>query len=152
MKEKVDSFIERQKVFREQYLIEARALFKEIISYVFEKNPNINSIKWIQYTPYFNDGDECVFSVHEPSFTNAVEDDDLDNISYGEYNGDNEDIFSYYAYRAEDNKDVIDPESIIMFNDFVMHEVEDILRDMFGDHVEVIATREGFKVQEYDHD
>jgi hypothetical protein len=34
----------------------------------FAKFPKIVAVGWTQYTPYFNDGDECVFSVHEPYF------------------------------------------------------------------------------------
>ena len=26
----------------------------------------ITGVQWRQYTPYFNDGETCVFSVHEP--------------------------------------------------------------------------------------
>ena len=28
-------------------------------------DPTIGSFSWVQYTPYFNDGDPCVFNVHE---------------------------------------------------------------------------------------
>jgi hypothetical protein len=31
-------------------------------------------------------------------------------------------------------------------------EMEDVMQAMFGDHVKVIATREGFDVEDYDHD
>lgn len=31
-------------------------------------DPRILGLKWCQYTPYFNDGETCVFSVHEPDF------------------------------------------------------------------------------------
>jgi len=30
--------------------------------------PGVDAVQWEQYTPYFNDGDVCVFSVHEPEF------------------------------------------------------------------------------------
>jgi hypothetical protein len=35
------------------------SLVKEIL-----KNKNINSVYWTQYTPFFNDGEECVFRVN----------------------------------------------------------------------------------------
>lgn len=35
----------------------------------FEACPEITSIFWTQYTPYFNDGDACEFSVHELHYT-----------------------------------------------------------------------------------
>lgn len=28
------------------------------------ENENILGVEWVQYTPYFNDGEECVFAVH----------------------------------------------------------------------------------------
>jgi hypothetical protein len=31
-------------------------------------------------------------------------------------------------------------------------EMEDVMKAMFGDHVKVVATREGFDVDDYDHD
>ena len=30
--------------------------------------------------------------------------------------------------------------------------MEDVMLEMFGDHVKIIATREGFEVDDYDHD
>src|SRR5688572_30748584 len=33
---------------------------------MFEKHPDLISLRWTQYTPYFNDGDACTFSVHDP--------------------------------------------------------------------------------------
>jgi hypothetical protein len=35
----------------------------------FDACPEIESIFWTQYTPYFNDGDSCEFSVHELHYT-----------------------------------------------------------------------------------
>jgi len=44
---------------------------------LFEVCPEIDSVFWMQYTPYFNDGDVCEFSVHEPQFT-LVDDEEPD--------------------------------------------------------------------------
>lgn len=33
----------------------------------FERVPQLKSLHWRQYTPYFNDGEPCVFRVHEVS-------------------------------------------------------------------------------------
>lgn len=30
----------------------------------FKANPTVGVLHWQAYTPYFNDGDECVFSIH----------------------------------------------------------------------------------------
>src|SRR5690349_7857045 len=43
----------------------AGELFKEKASGLFEKYPTLKSFGWAQYTPYFNDGDECIFGVND---------------------------------------------------------------------------------------
>ena len=42
--------------------------------------PALKAIRWNQYTPYFNDGDPCTFSVGEVMFLvdGAAEDDGED--------------------------------------------------------------------------
>lgn len=37
--------------------------FEEQAQELFARIPEIEEFSWTQYTPYFNDGDECVFSV-----------------------------------------------------------------------------------------
>jgi hypothetical protein len=39
-----------------------KVFFNFILKDFFEKNSNIESIKWEQYTPFFNDGEDCFFS------------------------------------------------------------------------------------------
>ena len=31
---------------------------------IFDTFPEVKSVSWTQYTPYFNDGEECTFSAH----------------------------------------------------------------------------------------
>lgn len=47
--------------------LSAEDFLENIINKVLEDD-RILGFKWDQYTPYFNDGDTCVFSVHYPSF------------------------------------------------------------------------------------
>jgi hypothetical protein len=46
----------------------AQPLVESAAQQLFEVCPEIESVYWTQYTPYFNDGDSCHFSVHEPYF------------------------------------------------------------------------------------
>lgn len=39
-------------------------VIQECINEIFATNSSIETIGWSQYTPYFNDGDICRFSVH----------------------------------------------------------------------------------------
>lgn len=48
---------------------ELRKTLGDILKIFFEANPNVASISWTQYTPYFADGDACEFEVGERRFT-----------------------------------------------------------------------------------
>ena len=165
---KYDQLISKQRELKKAFQIEAQAIFKETFKEFFEKNPVIKAITWTQYTPYFNDGDECLFTVHDPYFTNAEGEDLNDISSWGEYEGEREDIFavagikatleSDRSYYKEDVDKItaaggVDVDSCELISNMIQDsEMEDVLRDMFGDHVSIIATREGFDVREYEHD
>lgn len=47
----------------------ARQYIELSVHSFFDACPEITSIHWTQYTPYFNDGDSCEFSVHELHYT-----------------------------------------------------------------------------------
>lgn len=55
----VEAFAKTQEEFRAKMTEEFKGLFKEF----FEEYPEIVAVGWNQYTPYFNDGDTCEFSV-----------------------------------------------------------------------------------------
>lgn len=46
---------------RKQMEETAKGLFKEMSHELFTENPQLVSYSWTQYTPYYYDGDECVF-------------------------------------------------------------------------------------------
>lgn len=41
-----------------------QSIFEEAAKELFKNNPSLKSFSWTQYTPHFNDGDPCTFSVH----------------------------------------------------------------------------------------
>lgn len=43
---------------------------------LFDRYPFLYSIYWTQYTPYFNDGDTCEFSVHEICYSFSEQDEE----------------------------------------------------------------------------
>lgn len=154
---------ELQRKFQEQ----AQALFKDITKEFFEKNPGITGVVWTQYTPYFNDGDACVFSVNSPTFTNAPV-DELNEIRWGEYEGETEGVWASenVAYMLDNSSKYyeqerelilasggVDVESCKLFEQAICSgAMESVMLAMFGDHSKIIATRDGFDVDEYDHD
>ena len=71
------------------------ALFKAF----FAQYPEVTAVGWTQYTPHFNDGDPCVFRVHEFYATTKTdmdfarvsrlyddeEDKDLFQVAFGDH-------------------------------------------------------------------
>lgn len=104
-------------------------------------------IKWRQYTPYFNDGDTCTFSVHEPYLISDSEDD---------YHGDDGlELSEWYVNhdikegrKPAEFKEQVEP--LLTLWDSLS---EDVLERAFGDHVRVTVTRDGtVEVDDCDHD
>lgn len=165
LQEKFDKLLEEQEELRRKFQATAQELFKETTKEFFDSNPAITAVVWTQYTPYFNDGDTCEFGVNSPTFTNAP---DPENVSWGSYDGDEEGVFAvenisyvmnsdrdYYKNEQEAIKKagVIDVDSCEAFQRMICSSaMEDVMEAMFGNHVKVIATRDGFDIQDYDHD
>ena len=149
-----DKLLDEQRELQKKFQATAQALFKETTKEFFDKNPNVTAIVWTQYTPYFNDGDTCEFGVNDATFTNAP---DPSNVRWGEYDGDEEvaadgsEIFAWESWG--DAPEGLNVEMCKAFDRMICSsEMEDVMKAMFGDHVKVVATREGFDVDDYDHD
>jgi hypothetical protein len=116
---------------------------------------------WRQYTPYFNDGDPCIFDARSAWVRTTADDEDtrsswLDvyghpslgkrphvwdatNNSYhdGPYEGHDEARYDRcHAFRRAVNGG----------------EFLDVLAEAFGDHADVTIRRDGIQVEFYDHD
>jgi hypothetical protein len=115
--------------------------------------PGVISYKWTQYTPYWMDGEPCEFWTLT-DYRAGVK------LEFGDpEGGESEDGFytSYnLRYKDELNGHEISEElknalraiegKISNSHHFVW------LKETFGDHASVIATKDGFEVEFYDHD
>jgi hypothetical protein len=137
----IQDFISSQREFEKL----AYEKLKEIFAEYWEKNPSVKAIVWVQYAHYFNDGDPCVFRVNDPYFTNA-EGDDLEYIGAYEYDGNNKDVWCSWGYSKGD----IDQESAMAIsNVLTMKAMGSVMESVFGPDNKIIATREGFRVEDY---
>lgn len=122
---------------------------------VFGAHPLLESVTWRQYTPYFNDGDECVFGVDRDSFQVVYDggsEFELDSWtsekSFDKYfEAEETKIYTYDLY-----KELFDgcSSALNLFDD-------DELKVVFGDHISVTILRNSFgevvcTVDDYDHD
>lgn len=127
--------------------------------------PTVAAVRWSQYTPYFNDGDACVFSIHGfqvklldgnalPGCTGADDDEDEDDEedSTGWL-----DEYDVRRYNRETSRYEVKPEfgqvgeKMVGLEQATGH-FEDILGQTFGDHATITATKAGFDIVFYDHD
>lgn len=124
---------------------------------------HVVSVRWHQYTPYFNDGDACTFSVASPEVLLDVADED-------DYDGDAEDnflseyyLYQYgegdnwqqreagktYTYRGIETRAIYDALCKLQ-SKFKHHEA--ILQKKFGDPAVITYSGYEFSVDFYDHD
>lgn len=122
--------------------------------------PGVLEYKWTQYTPSWNDGEECTFSANG-EWRGGVK------LEFGdEDGGDQEDGYysnDYLGFSSWRNRSA-DPINGVDVNEMatLLHTVEmelgsgqhDVfLKDSFGDHAIVYATKDGFRIEYYaDHD
>lgn len=119
---------------KQEFVDTLKPQFGTIFNSVFEKYPELQAFKWTQYTPFFMDGDTCEFSVNECYDICLV--------------GSDEFIDRYTSGFPEELKICITDINQILFDI-----PEEIMKQMFDDHVEVILDRTtGITVEEYDHD
>lgn len=143
--DKVRKFSESfDKQFKDFMTEKGNHIFTEIFKEIFEKYPDIDSFSWTQYTPYFNDGDECIFSINSVDTING----------YDEYNDEDEQqgVGKNYFEYVNDKRD---PENVRTIND-IDHIIQaipaELLRNMFGDHCRVVVKRSGISTETYDHE
>lgn len=126
----------------------------------------IEAVRWEQYTPYFNDGEPCEFSVHEPRIKPSEE--TLNQAKEGsdrvcEDGGDYGDGFLSqwdldYTYDDNRKKQFSNPaqtklsEIINEVTAFISNVPDDIMLAAYGDHQRVTATKESVVVDPYDHE
>lgn len=145
-------------------------------------DPGIEWFEWTQYTPYFNDGEPCVFSIHEnlavkvtPESRAAktasyddhgalVEDDgdwDDDDISDGvEYNKSlgkrdrkwDPRLKHYVNGEYEGPDEARYDHCLALEKALGSGAFNDDLLDLFGDHARVRVSRQKIQVETYDHD
>lgn len=110
---------------------EFQSLFQDRLKVLFDAVPVLEAIDLIQYTPYFNDGDTCEFGIKSIGFY-----DEKDFESDYDANFDSppeqealKDALTQFIYRNED-----------------------LMKSLYGDHVQVTITREETTTEEYEHE
>ena len=124
------------------------SLIKNQLKDAFQKHPNVKTIEWHQYTPYFNDGDPCYFrGPGEIAF--LVDDPSLyEGHSYDEDRL--EDYITLSTYGDDCPQHIKDLQDDF---DWICRVNSDFMERMFGDHVRVFVDRDlTIRTSEFHHD
>ncbi len=172
MKVKLHAVREERETLSKKIQQMAAEVFAEGVKGIFEKHPTLEYFSWNQYTPYFNDGDVCEFSVNRDYMTakdinDSDEDEDFDicniagDIKRGtkfEYVDDMRVTPDKWGYRTQKRIEVPFTPTPLELAAPTIQEFMNEFRDedflmMFGDHVKVTINRDGTVLtDDYDHD
>lgn len=128
--------------------------------YVYFKNAfdhdGVKAIMWEQYTPGWNDGEPCEFSIRDPKVTtnkvvadawiNGTEPDMSE--AYPDRTGDNDyyDEWEFESYSGHPDGEHVNKISIPVADG----RFEDALRAKFGNDIKIIVTVDRVVTEEYD--
>ena len=126
-----------KKEMQEKFQTSFELLFKEF----FSENPKVKEVRWDQYTPFFADGDACIFGVHDfIAIANIGLSEEESNLEY---------ITPELLEKYDLNKT---QENAKEFFKLLRSIPDEIFENMFEDHVTVTATMNGFETIECEHD
>ena len=155
---------------KEQAREQMQALLKHGISTVWEEYGDIVAeFGWDQYTPYFNDGEPCEFGrgeiyiigTQEPQDTDGYYGDFRNEVKWGEAGvfGNYSDVGKVSKERGWGDNAKRNPDYDPRYaeaKDYIYGLVDaldnDILYDLFGDHVTVQIRPDGIETEYYEHD
>ena len=143
-----------------------RENFKDIFMDFFSKYPDVAEASWLQYTPYFADGDPCVFGVGDLAFitkgdmnpdgTPKSEDyywgESPRGYYWGNVNGKYEKVMGLEQDEIDAGYTLEMIDDFEKLRDAFSSISSDIFLDLFGDHARVVVNRGGVSVEEFDHD
>lgn len=138
--------LQREQITKEQFADLVKALLDD---------DNVVEFGWTQYTPYFNDGDPCVFGANglwvRTVADAGVEDrDQLEMWSHPTLSGQRWEGGRKVTYDVQ----MPDTAAAAMALDSAIDDgvADVVLLDLFGDHAYVKVSRDGISVDFYEHD
>ena len=137
----LSEFLTKMEEIKKQMVEEGEKIFRKSMKTYFDRNPEVEGICWTQYTPYFNDGEACVFYVNEvyPVTKDALQKLEIDNV-FG--------INCPYDVESDEWDSPAGKELGHIFRNIP----GDVFETMFGDHAIIVMDRNKIQVEEYSHE
>jgi hypothetical protein len=121
---KLKVLVEEINVLKKELTAKAKQGLMSCLTELFQQHPEVKSLQFAAYTPYFNDGDECTYSCG-----------------------------AHYATINEDEGDQNVSESVAdVFHDALSQLKNETWKEIVGDHALVTITPQGINIVEYDHE
>jgi len=145
----IDEYLARKKELETLLKKEGKSAIMDFFGTFMEKNPEIKAIRWMQYTPYFNDGDACVFGLGDPYYlTRVPTSEELENNPDGEWEPDDESGWLTSYHKSMKKMAAFEKK---------FSELEDMFESVFGDHKDICVykTEKGtikVQVMDFEHD
>jgi hypothetical protein len=146
-------------IVRAERKVQQRPLeeFSPLLQAVLD-DPQVTEFGWRQCTPYFNDGEPCVFGAHGAWVRTAGDEDaDRDDLDVGVHVTLGPRLWNPGAGRYVDVERA--PEKAALYGRCkeLASAVEggafdDVLLEAFGDHADITVRRDGITVEFYEHD
>lgn len=125
----------------------------------------VEAVRWEQYTPYFNDGDVCEFSIRDPEFKFAGVPEGAGDYGDGFVNalytdeavvvgliGSRDYDSATRSWVTTEGSDPALANAVKEFAEIASGAFDDLLLESFGDHAQVTVTAEKITVDFYEHD
>lgn len=166
IEDNIENLIEDFEKVKKEYQTKLQKAFKQAFKIFWDQNPKIRAVVWQQYTPYFNDGEPCEFGRHDlwamtkEGYKKWKEDSGYAE-EYCAYTVDWEhrkstnykkDEYKYIPNEGETGITDEECTQVAKHIELISKLPNEIFLDMFGDHVEIVASRTGFSVEDYEHD
>ena len=174
--EKILNEVENFKKRKEEWVKELRDEFPKLITPLLERSEYIENISWTQYTPYFNDGEECYFTASvDYLYVNGADQGDSENDIYEKNKSfiikNEEDLLidkeiseqmgwkfhskkiGQYGYKMNMKYNEDEAKLLKDIKKVLLKIPSDFYKDLFGDHVKVTITKKGeISIEEYEHE
>ena len=161
LKTMIENLNAARKAYDEQLAALGAEAAKAVAEFLGQRIPAGFKLEWTQYTPYFNDGEPCTFSVHTPYLYKPEGDEEHrwaeeydTSIELGCKNYGKDYTYSDgYVSKARELIDGISIEDFDALSAAWDELPEDMLLKAFGDHTKVIVESGGaYTNDEFDHD
>jgi hypothetical protein len=119
----------------------------------------VDEVKWSQYTPYYNDGEECTFRISDICYKFSDKSKAFlgDTTIYSAGYVPSWDLDKF----LELSRDIVNDNSVqevqkvcqeILSIHDLLHSLEMEIKEQFGDHCCVFVTKKGIEIEQIDHE